>query len=184
MMWRNERGDTLIEVTLALSILALVLTGAFATANKAFSIGQDAKERSQLVGDAQQQAEALQSFRDSYRWNEFVAGRASAGVPGISVRSGSGDCDTSQAGVQSCFHMERRTVNGAVQWVPVVGEYHDPMIGGGLSYVRILTQPGNPPANPNSYTFTIQYGVPARGGGQPLASSLKLYLTNLDQLRR
>jgi hypothetical protein len=188
MKWLNEQGDTLVEVTLALAILAMVLTGAFTAANKAFLLGQDAKERSQLVSEAQQQAEALQSFRDSHAWAEFVHGRTSTPptFPGLDVSSASGDCDASQASVQTCFYMERRTLSGVTQWVPHVGTLNDPQIGGGLSYVRIIPSPsvlvGG--ASAASYDFTIQYGVPARGGGPDLKNSIWLHLTNLDRLRQ
>jgi prepilin-type N-terminal cleavage/methylation domain-containing protein len=182
MRIRDERGDTLVEVTIALAILALVLTGAFAITNKAYRIGQDAKERTQMVSDAQQQAEALQSFRDSHTWRDFVLGAGT--LPGIVVRNGSGDCDTTTAGLQTCFHMERRVIAGLDQWVPVVG----PMAGtqiGGLGYVRITVSPDVAPATVQpSYDFKVQYGVPPRGGGQMLASDLKLHLTNIDALRQ
>lgn len=182
MRWlRSERGDTLVEVTMALAILALVLTGAFTTANKAFSLGQDAKERSQLTSDAQQQAEALQSFRDSYKWSEFVAGRPVNSIPGINVQNGSGDCDASQAGLQTCFHMARQTVNGADQWVPVAGVGNDALVAGGLSYMWISAVPL---VSGTGYNFTIVYGVPARGGGPDLRNTLWLQLVNLDRLRR
>jgi prepilin-type N-terminal cleavage/methylation domain-containing protein len=180
----NQRGDTLVEVTMALAILALVLTGAFGLANKAFRIGQDAKERSQMVSDAQQQAEALQNFRDSHTWHDFVLGNASTGLPGIVTRNGSGDCDTAAVGLQTCFHMVQQTVSGLTQWVPQVGPGTDTQIGG-QGYVRITVTPDPSPATiqPN-YSFQIQYGIPPRGGGVTLASNLRLYLTNLDGLRR
>ncbi len=179
----NERGDTLVEVTIALAILALVLSSAFAAANRAFLLGQDAKERSQLVGDAQQQAEALQSFRDSHRWTEFVAGNGVSGLPGIRVRNTSGDCDGVASGTQLCFHLVRQTVAGTNQWIPVVGPGTDTQLGG-QGYVRILVENDILPlaVQPN-YTFIIQYGIARRGGGPDLASSIRLHLTNLDALR-
>jgi prepilin-type N-terminal cleavage/methylation domain-containing protein len=188
MRWLDQQGDTLVEVTLALAILALVLTGAFTAANKAFLLGQDAKERSQLVSLAQQQAEALQSFRDSHKWAEFVHGRplATPRIPGLDVSFASGDCDASQAQIQTCFYMERQTLGGVTQWVPKVGTLNESQVGGGLGYVRIIPSPavsvGGPPAA--SYDFTIQYGVPARGGGPDLKNSIWLHLTNLDRLRQ
>ena len=177
MKWLNERGDTLVEVTIALAILAMVLTGAFVTANKAFSLGQDAKERSQLASAAQQQAEALQSFRDSYKWSEFLNGRSAAGIPGVLVQTAAaGNC----VGAVACFHMEQKHINGLDQWVPVAGVQHDAQIGGGLSYIQIVGRPGATAG----YDFTLTYGVPARGGGQDLKNSMWLHLTNLDGLRQ
>ncbi|HSX01674.1 MAG TPA: prepilin-type N-terminal cleavage/methylation domain-containing protein [Candidatus Saccharimonas sp.] len=181
--WR-ERGDTLIEVTLALAILALVLSATLAAANHAYALGQNAKERSQMVSDAQQQAEALESFRDSYRWAQFVAGNATVSLPGINVRGTSADCDPNQSGTQRCFHMVQQTISGLNQWVPAVGPGTGTQIGG-LGYVRIIIDgdPGVAAPAPTAYTFVIQYGVPARGGGPDLASSLRLKLVDLDSLR-
>ena len=67
----NQRGDTLVEVTLAVAILAMVLASAYAVIARAAKIGQSAKERSQAVALVQQQAEIIQSFaiRD---WDGFI----------------------------------------------------------------------------------------------------------------
>ncbi len=174
----NERGDTLVEVTIALAILAMILTGSFVAANKAFRLGQDAKERSQLVGNAQQQAEALQSFRDSHTWNEFEHGN-STGLPGIDIRAATGGC------IQPCFHMVRQTINGLNQWVPQAGPGTDSGQLGGQGYMRITVLNNAPLAGvPAAYDFVISYGVPRAGGGTDLASSIRLRLTNLDRLRQ
>jgi hypothetical protein len=179
----GERGDTLVEVTIALAILALVLTSSFALANRAFLVGQNAKERTQLVADAQQQIEALASFRDSYSWSQFVAGDTSLGFSGIRVRAGSGDCDPGRSGTQLCFHMVRQVIAGGSRWVPVVGPVPSSQIGG-QGFARILVDNDVAPgAVMPSYTFAVQYGVPALGGGVPLASTVRLHLTNLDALR-
>ena len=68
----NQRGDTLVEVTLAVAVLAIVLTSAYTVTGRAAKVGQSAKERSQAVALVQQQAEIIQSFaiRD---WGEFIA---------------------------------------------------------------------------------------------------------------
>ncbi|HSX02370.1 MAG TPA: prepilin-type N-terminal cleavage/methylation domain-containing protein [Candidatus Saccharimonadia bacterium] len=175
----NQRGDTLVEVTLALAILAMVLTGAFVTANKAFNLGQDARERSQMVSDAQQQAEALESFRDSHTWSEFVLGNGGPLAKGINVGNG-----ISCGGVTNCFHMVKQAVAGVSQWVPAAGPGTDTQLGG-QGYVRIVVSPtpGTLPA-PSLYNFSIQYGVPARGGGPDLASTIKLELVDIDRLRQ
>ncbi len=172
----NQRGDTLVEVTMALAILALVLTGAFVMANKAFRLGQDAKERSQIVGDAQQQAEALQSFRDSHKWSEFTTGNSAIGLPGINVRAATGGC------IQPCFHMVQQTVGGLNQWVPAAGPGTDSGLIGGLGYIRIMATAVA--GSPAAFDFTVQYGIPARDGGPDLTSAIRLRLTNLDLLRQ
>ncbi|MBP7017952.1 prepilin-type N-terminal cleavage/methylation domain-containing protein [Candidatus Saccharibacteria bacterium] len=68
----NQRGDTLIEVTLAVAILATVLASAYAVTSRAAKSGQAAKERSQAVALVQQQAEIIQSFA-ILDWDEFIS---------------------------------------------------------------------------------------------------------------
>src|ERR1039458_6429789 len=70
----REHGDTLIEVTIALSILSFVLLGSTALAVTAFRMGQTARERTQVAEVAQEQMEALRSFRDNHTWAEFQGG--------------------------------------------------------------------------------------------------------------
>jgi len=66
----TNRGDTLIEVALALAILSVVLAAAYAVTGKAAQLGQSAKERSEAVALAQQQAEIIEAYalRD---WDSF-----------------------------------------------------------------------------------------------------------------
>ncbi len=68
----NNRGDTLVEVMIAVAILALILASSYAVTGQAARLGQAAKERTQAVAYAQQQAEIIESFaaRD---WTEFVS---------------------------------------------------------------------------------------------------------------
>ena len=61
----GERGDTLVEITIALAILTTVLTGATTVAIASAQIGRIAEERTEAVDLAQQQAERLRSMRDN-----------------------------------------------------------------------------------------------------------------------
>ncbi len=119
----NERGDTLIEVTLALTILGAVLVGAISIVTLALRTGQDASERTQIVEAAQSQMEALRNFRDNHTWAEFQSGSGcgAGGYCGVDqALSASTTCLNSAT---SCFHMElQNTGFGVTQWVPVVGE--------------------------------------------------------------
>ncbi len=71
-LFNDQHGDTLIEVTMALSILAVVLTSGFLTANRAYILGQNARERTEIINLAQAQAEQLKNFRDIHTWNGFI----------------------------------------------------------------------------------------------------------------
>lgn len=177
---RNQRGDTLIEVTLALAILGAVLTGAFAAASGAFRLGQTAKERTALVAAGQRQAEALTNFRDSHVWNEFLNGGGAGPTRfnGVSTTSTTG-CLASG----SCFHMERRQLNGTWQWVPMPGSLAavaDPTIPAtgavSISAERI---------DANTYKFHVAYANQTLGnsGNGQNTGELLVQLVNLDALR-
>lgn len=68
-VWSGQRGDTLVEVILAIAILSMVLVSSFNIASAAFRLGQSAKERSQAANLIQEQAEALRNYRDSHKWS-------------------------------------------------------------------------------------------------------------------
>ena len=71
-MHKIQRGDTIVEVLLAMSVIGLVLGAAFSIANRSVSIGQDAQERTEALKIAETQ---LEIFRSEYRDNPAVSGR-------------------------------------------------------------------------------------------------------------
>lgn len=153
---RNERGDTLIEVTLALSILAVVLTSGFVTANRAYIIGQNARERTEIINLAQAQAELLKNYRDIHNWNEFTTG---------TVPSTSG-CPT---GISPCFHM----TSTPTVLSPVGGSLAAISTNGSISIVRGTT-------NATYAEFEIVYVLNPRGGGVTSTNRIPMKLANLD----
>jgi Tfp pilus assembly protein PilV len=66
---RNSRGDTIIEVTLALTILSTVLVGSYTLMNRASRLGIAARERTQAVAYVQQQAEIIRAVTKN-NWND------------------------------------------------------------------------------------------------------------------
>jgi Tfp pilus assembly protein PilV len=64
----DERGETLVEVVMALGILSLVLVTSYALATGTFRLGRGAGERTQAVNYLQQQAEALRTYRNQTDW--------------------------------------------------------------------------------------------------------------------
>lgn len=62
----RQRGDTLIEVLLAVSLLSAVIIIIVAMMNRGTAIALDAVERSQVTAYMTEQSEALQYIRDSY----------------------------------------------------------------------------------------------------------------------
>lgn len=61
----NNRGDTIIEVLIAVVILTLIITGAYVTSNDSLKNIIDAQERIQALGVAQSQTETLRAEASS-----------------------------------------------------------------------------------------------------------------------
>jgi type II secretory pathway pseudopilin PulG len=57
-----NKGDTIVEVLICISVVSLVLGGAFASANRSLNATSAAKERDQGVRLAETQLEQLKSF--------------------------------------------------------------------------------------------------------------------------
>lgn len=64
MSWLSSRGDTLVEVVLSIAILSVVLVTSYTIANYDYRIGVQARERTEAINLAQQQAERLVAARD------------------------------------------------------------------------------------------------------------------------
>ena len=62
----NERGDTLVEVLLAFTLLALVSVGVFSLMHRGVGETQNALERSQVRMSINQQTELANYLRDQY----------------------------------------------------------------------------------------------------------------------
>jgi prepilin-type N-terminal cleavage/methylation domain-containing protein len=173
---RSERGDTLIEVTLALAILGMVLLGSTAIAATAFRTGQTARERTQIAAVAQSQLEALRSFRDNHTWAEFQTGRScgsAGGYCGINqVQTTACSFDASRR----CFFMElRNTTAGTTEWVPRPGSTNANVP---TSVVEIST---NTPGSQQTcgYDFLLTYSFEPLGGGTRASNRVFTRLANL-----
>lgn len=60
---KTMRGDTIVEVLLAMSVVGIVLGAAFGIANRSIALGQDAQERTEALKIAESQ---LELFRSQY----------------------------------------------------------------------------------------------------------------------
>lgn len=60
-MGRSQRGDTLVEVLLSMSLLTLILLTTWGLANRSTQAGLNARERIEMVNQMKQQAEILKS---------------------------------------------------------------------------------------------------------------------------
>ncbi len=167
----NQRGDTLIEVTIALTILSMVLTGSTVVATRAFSQGQTAKERTVISTAAQAQMEALRAFRDNHSWDQFLHG-STAGTPYSGVL-GSFVGPTCQA-TTPCLHMA----------VPGGGPGAMLPAGGSMtgevptSWIEISVTP-DASTPPQSVDVVVSYGFDNLGGGATNVGHIKTTLTNV-----
>lgn len=193
---RNERGDTLVEVTIALTILSAVLMSAFVVANRAYQVGLSANERTRQIALAQRQAELLTNFRDSHTWKQFLDGLAGpTGYNGINVRNNP-TCGV--ANNRKCFHMVEPDGASVTIIQPENGAVGLNIGGGGASGVtsfvdiRTLeaTSSGAPADLVNGpITFAIRYGTDRAGtpGGTAdnrNVGSIYLTLANIDGFRQ
>lgn len=69
---KSQRGDTIIEVLLAMSIVGMVLGASFGIANRSTQIGQDAQERTEALKLAETQVEL---FKVAYKTNVVIPTR-------------------------------------------------------------------------------------------------------------
>ncbi|HEX3082443.1 MAG TPA: prepilin-type N-terminal cleavage/methylation domain-containing protein [Candidatus Saccharimonadia bacterium] len=172
---KNERGDTLVEVVIALAILSLVLLSSTLITTQAFRIGQTARERTTLTDAAQVQAEALRSFRDNHTWDQFLHGGLISGVSYNGVLNAAGPGPTACHITATCMNMNLKTfVAGSTQYVPVSGAIAGPVP---TSYIEI-TAVANAPQT--SVDVTINYGFTPLGGGVQNIGHIKTTLTNLN----
>jgi type II secretory pathway pseudopilin PulG len=184
---RGEQGDTLIEVTFALTILGAVLIGSTATVALAFRTGQTANERTEVAEAAQSQMEALRSFRDNHTWPEFQAGLncGTGGYCGVNsaLAAVTATCATA---THHCFHMELLPTSASTtEWIPVAG----PMTTITPNTDSILTVPTtameitspSPVADQGcGYDFTLDYSFQPPGGSVTDTGDVATELVNLQ----
>lgn len=166
---RREGGETLVEVIVALAILATVLSSAFNVATLAYRDGTSSKERTEAINFAQQQAEMLRQYRDVAQQIPAIAG---APVYPVAVAP----CAPSTAAIPTtCYHMQEPSVPGGfITAVP--GDLTDPT---GRFRVGIAQGPAPPPGYKLvNYLITVQWEPAIYSGGAPNVAQLKLSLAD------
>lgn len=80
-----KRGDTIIEVMLAMSVIGIVLGAAFGIANRSISAGQDAQERTEALKIAETQ---LEIFRSQFSESQALRDRTDINAFCFELRTG------------------------------------------------------------------------------------------------
>lgn len=62
---RAERGDTIVEVLIAIAVVSVVLTGAYVTTNRSLLNSRSAQEQSNAVKVVESQLELLKAMADT-----------------------------------------------------------------------------------------------------------------------
>jgi Tfp pilus assembly protein PilV len=164
----SERGDTLIEVTIALSILSFVLISSTSIATSAFRLGQTAENRTQVADVAQEQMEALRSFRDN---NDNGSGNqtwATTFEPDINSANGANG-----------FHMQL-TSGANPAWVPVAGSLTTSTPGSTLTVptaTMSFTSTTTPIDQACGYSFVLKYSFVPVGGSNSLLETNRIATT-------
>lgn len=188
----REEGDTLIEVTIALSILAMVLLGAAVVATDAFRMGQTARERTTLVEQAQEQMEALHSFRDNHSWDQFQNGvncntGGYCGVASVTTGVAATSACQSVSG-KKCFYMQQWPAVNPIGWVPVSGTLttsspaNTTKLTVPTSIVEIALADdslANPATAACGYDFELHYSFAPLGTSQMAYNEITTRLVNL-----
>lgn len=76
----KQRGDTLVEVLLSITILAIVTVAAFSVLQRGVGEAQNSLERSQVRTNMAEQMELINYFRDQYSAAQ-ASGGSTAGYP-------------------------------------------------------------------------------------------------------
>lgn len=81
MIVSNNRGDTIIEVLLATTVLAIVITGAYTLSNRALRVAQNSVERTEVSTKMREQMEVLRAMRNQQTpsWTELLSNSARQG---------------------------------------------------------------------------------------------------------
>jgi prepilin-type N-terminal cleavage/methylation domain-containing protein len=174
----NQRGDTLVEVSIALAILAGLLVATFTVATTAYRLGIGGRERTQALNVAQRQAELLRSYRDASMpghggtqgWNGFISNtvgkRAACGAEDANSFSMSG-LDASTGTVDTVACKVAVTADG---------------LGNGVEYRSWITVVN--PAQLGKMSFIIHVKWDGQSGeGQTTSTYLTLAdISNIQQL--
>ncbi len=137
---RNQTGDTIVEVLIAIAIVSVVLVGAYVTTNKNIQSTQDAQERTQAVKLVESQIEYLRAAGTIASGDCFNAGSAqiAAGAQGTNPCIITASGAIAGASVQPAYDMKITTGGNGVY---IIEAKWDTVNGSGKSNVTMYYRP-------------------------------------------
>ena len=135
--WRRQRGDTMVEVLIAIAVVSLILGGAYVTTNGSLQATRAAQERSIALKLAESQMERVKGLVATNPASIFGGTAPSpfcvSGSTGLPVAASNAACAVNSTGsattTEPVFHISiTRTVNEFVlteTWFNVTGKKTD-----------------------------------------------------------
>lgn len=116
----KQRGDTLIEVLMAVAVLSLVIVGSITLMTRGLEAAQSALEHSEARASVNSQLEMLRYLRDQYSTNKASADAATwlaiVGGSNVNPTDYASGCNVTPAKSGTAFYLDKST--GPVQDVP------------------------------------------------------------------
>jgi len=72
-MKHYSRGQTLLELVIAIGVVAVIITGLVVAATSSLRFGQESRLRSSAVKYAQEAIELARQMRDTQSWDTFMS---------------------------------------------------------------------------------------------------------------
>ncbi len=181
-MSKNQRGDTIIEVILAVSLLSLVTVSSFTVMQRATSTAYDALERSVVRLRLNEQIELLNYFRDSYI-SAVASGTAIVGTPAEKWVTIVNQPDATVPTLDTCaaptgsFYIER-TATGTPEYQVLTGGItaatEMPVAGKGL-WIASVNSTSSSPKKKYQEFYVIACWPTTTNGEARMSSVVRLY---------
>lgn len=171
----KQRGDTLIEVLLALGILSMVVVGCMSIMNFSFGTGLDTTARTRTLALLNGQANLLKSARDSYVHRQNVDDWKNIRSHSTSLSLAQSNPCQVGADANSRFYLNANAANHWAQLQTTAGGKTDtaqPQLGNGIWIEAYRHDPLN---GPNFYDFYIKACWQGNRSEQQLVSVVRLY---------
>lgn len=181
-MIKSQRGDTIIEVILAVSLLSLVTVSSFAIMQRATSTAYDALERSVVRLRLNEQIELLNYFRDSYV-TAISTGSAIVGTPAAKWIAIVDQPDAIMPSLETCtaptnaFYIDR-TITGTIEYQVYTGAQFAatemPTPGRGIWIASVNTSSSAPKKKYQEF-YVVACWPNTTSGEQRMSSVVRLY---------